>query len=161
MALEVIAGGRSGSVTDRAVTPVRYDVGPGETLPGGGPRVLRCALDWVTLLCRVPVTRVRWAELRELAARRVVVVVPSAVGPLPVELYTLGKDVIGKSQAGVRVLLREPDSCGMREPATCTRAELTPAGPGRVAAGPWDGGRCVGEAPGEAVEAPGLSLIHI
>ncbi len=145
MALEVIAGGRAGSVTDRAVTPVRYDAGgssePLEGLPSrdGGPRVLRCALDWLTLLCLVPVTRVRWAELRELAARRVVVVVPSAVGPLPVELYAMGKDIIGKSTAGIRLLLREPDACSVREPATCARSEMTPQGPGVVRAGFWRG----------------------
>jgi hypothetical protein len=145
VALDVIQGGRAsgaGSVTDRAVTPVRYDAAEGSPPPAGGAKVLRCALDWMTVLCFVPVSRPRWAELRELAARRVVVIVPSATGPLPIELYTLGKDVIGKSTAGVRFLLREPDGCSMREPATCTRSEVTAATVARLVASQRFGHQC-------------------
>lgn len=133
------ARGRRGSMASRvAVTPVRIDVGGARRPPGVGlvpevdpsPVGLRVALDWFTVLGRRPVSPERWEFLTRCAERRAVVTVRvEGSEVIPLECSKLGVDVLLRSEAGVRVLLRAPARCGAFEPrAVCAPGELTMAG---------------------------------
>lgn len=104
--------------------------GPGGVVPegDGGPVVLRTALDWFTVLSLLPVSEARWSELWAAAGRRGIYDVQGAGVALPVELSRLGRDLVGRSVAGVRVLLREPSRCAGRAVEGCAsglRADMT------------------------------------
>lgn len=111
--------GVSGGDLTGPVTPVRYDVASAKGRPAGvgvvplsdgAPRVLRCALDWLTVLCRRPVSREVWQRLEAYATAKGAVSIASDAGPFPLEWRRIGRDLCARSVAGVRVLVREPAS---------------------------------------------------
>ncbi len=126
-------GGPSGSVTARAVTPGRFDGGGSDSIhhgpDAGGARLLRVAMDWMACLCLCPVTAARWVELAELARHGCAVQIPTASGTVPMEWRRMGKDIVGRSVAGLFVLLREPESCALVEVPRCAVSKLTGADP--------------------------------
>lgn len=115
-------GAREAPPSNGPVTPVRYDVdrsrpaGVGAVPSSdGGPVALRCALDWLTVLCRRPVSPATWERLDAYARAGGAVTIASDAGPIPMEWRRIGRDLCARSVAGVRVLVREPSSATWRE----------------------------------------------
>jgi len=167
-----------------AVTPGRYDgdtpVGSPVLPPsgGGGPlglvpsgdgsggvRVIRSALDWLTVLCLAPVTRARWEELGALADGGIAELVVTPVGSVPLEVRRLGRDLVARSVAGLYLLVREPSRTKWSEAPRC--AETTErglgrgSGPGRCEAGDGRGTCPKGRARVDGAEGELVELVEV